>query len=81
MRYTISSIVASFVDVINLAVEVLSIIALLLFFVGMIRFIYRQSDPHGKQKDKEVMIWGLVALFVLTSIWGILRIMKESLLS
>ncbi len=80
MNYAFADFVETIVDTINLLIVPLTGIALLLFFVGIIQFIYKTGDTHAKEKGREVMVWGLIALFILTSMWGILRILKESFL-
>lgn len=77
---TLRDVVELFISLINLVIPVLIAFALVLFLWGGVRYIYRSGDAHGKGADKEVLLWGLIALFVLVSIWGILRLLKESLL-
>jgi len=76
---SLAQLVNQFVDLINLAVPVLGGIALLLFLFSVVRYIAKAGDSHGKSEEQKAMMWGLVALFVLFSIWGILRIFKEIL--
>jgi len=59
-------------------VILLSSVAFILFLFGLVRFIYDRSngDDTRLQKDKEAMGWGLVALFVLVSIWGIIKMFQ-----
>ncbi|MDZ4226472.1 MAG: hypothetical protein U1C66_03200 [Patescibacteria group bacterium] len=71
-------LVDQFVGLINLAIPVLVGAALLLFFVSIIRYIHKSGDSHGKGEEKKAIILGLVALLVLFSIWGILRIASET---
>lgn len=64
------------VEYIGMLVPILIGLALIFFFVGVIRYIY----TAGKPKFRNGMVWSLVALFVLVSVWGILRILQNSLL-
>lgn len=54
--------------------------ALLLFLWGCVKYIYNSSETKGKTEGKEAMIWGIIALFVLFSIWGILGLLAKDLL-
>lgn len=72
--------VREIIDLINLAIPVLIGIALVLFFAGVVRFLYRSGDHHTKTEDREILVWGLVAIFVLVSVWGIVNFLKESFL-
>jgi hypothetical protein len=53
-------------------------LALLLFFWGMVKYIW--SEGQGKEEGKKFMIWGVVALFVMSSIWGIIYFIGEELM-
>ena len=59
-------------------VILLSSVAFVLFLYGLVRFIYDRSNGDDKrlEKDKEAMGWGLVALFVLVSVWGIIKMFQ-----
>ena len=50
-------------------------LALLAFFKGLAQFIYSANNPKSHQDGINLMKWGLVALFVMVSILGILRFM------
>ncbi len=51
--------------------------AFLFFFYGLIVFIYGRLSNKGEMsqiaKGKQFMLWGLIALFVMVSVWGIVR--------
>lgn len=59
-------------------VILLSSIAFILFLYGLVRFIYDRSSGDDKdlEKDKKAMGWGLAALFVLISVWGIIKMFQ-----
>lgn len=48
-------------------------LALLFFFYGVAKYIWSED----KSKGKEIMTWGVVALFVMTSIWGIIYFIQD----
>jgi len=54
---------------------VLVALALVLFMVGVVKYIYSE----GEHKNRDLIMWSLIALFVMVSIWGILRILLNSL--
>lgn len=63
----------SFLPIINSLTVLLAAVALFVFFKGLAAFIGKAGDAKGRQDGKNLMIWGVVALFVLVSIFGILR--------
>lgn len=52
-------------------------LALLFFFWGLAKFILNAGDENARQSGKQIMIWGVVALFVMVSVWGIVVIMRQ----
>lgn len=58
----------------SLATLALSL-ALLAFFWGIVEYIWarRSGDTKGVQNGAEFMKWGLVALFVMFSVYGIIK--------
>ncbi|PCI29648.1 hypothetical protein COB55_01755 [Candidatus Wolfebacteria bacterium] len=53
--------------------------ALLLFFWGIAKFILSAGSEEKQSEGKSIMLWGVIALFVMTSIWGIVRFLSQSL--
>lgn len=76
---TFADVVQYAISLIDAAVPVLAVLALVLFFAGIVRYVAKAGDEKGKERDKEVMLWGLIALFVIFSIWGILRVLNNTL--
>ncbi len=61
------------------ATVVVSGLALLVFFWGLVKFIM-SAGPGGKADGKQLMIWGTIALFVMVSIWGIVHFIGGEIL-
>ena len=73
-RGTFADLVDSLLDVFNVILPVLAAIGLALLFYGIVQYIYSQNNKtYGP-----VILWSLVALFVLFSIWGILRVVGNT---
>ena len=79
-KYLPITIFNGLVDLINMIIVPLTGIALVLFLTGMVRFIYRSDSVKNRNRDRSMITWGLTALFVLVSIWGILNFLLESFL-
>ncbi len=66
--------------IINTAIAVVIGIALVGFFWGLVKFIFKLGgDEKAVDDGKRIMKWGLIALFVMVSVWGIVRFMEEAL--
>lgn len=58
---------------INVTLPVVLALALLVFFKGLAAFIAKSGDAKSHAEGKSLMIWGLIALFVMVSVFGILQ--------
>ena len=75
-----SELAKLFTDLMRVAIPVISSLALLVFIWGLVKFISRVGgDEKAIIEGKKLMIWGLIALFIMISIWGILRFFYGSL--
>ncbi|MEK7227443.1 MAG: hypothetical protein AAB641_00950 [Patescibacteria group bacterium] len=73
---TFADIIKIFTGLISLAVPVVAALALLAFLKGLVAFIAKAGDEKSHAEGKNLMVWGLVALFVMVSIWGIVRFLS-----
>ena len=53
-------------------------IALLVFLWGVIWYVISNSD-EDKKKARGYMIWGVIGLFVMTAVWGLVSILTDSI--
>jgi len=53
----------------------------LIFFWGLAKFIFRVGgDENAVETGRRLMIWGVIALFVMMAIWGITSFIERNLL-
>ena len=65
-------------DLMNKLIPVLIGAAVIAFLWGVVKFIFSDDGP-AKSDAKNFMVWGLVALFVMVSVWGLVRILSDTL--
>lgn len=73
-------IIARIGQMVSLLVPITAAVAFLVFIWGLARFIARAGDEKGREEGKKVMVWGIIALFVIVAIWGIIRFIGQELL-
>lgn len=61
----------------NILIPIAFTLALLFFFWGVAKYIW--SEGQGKEDGRKIMIWGIVALFVMSSVWGIIYFIRGEL--
>ncbi len=73
---TIVGIVTGFTDAMMLAVPAALGVAVLVFVWGLALYILRAGDDEGLEEGRHRMFWGIVALFLIVSIWGIVVLLE-----
>lgn len=66
------------VDYINILVPLVIGIALLLFLFGLIKYVRAGADEKMHAEARNLIIWGIVGLFVMTSVWGLVNIITNT---
>jgi len=65
-------LLASFI---NPIAAIITGLAFIFFLWGIAKYIFSAGDENKKQEGKSIMLWGIIGLFVMFSIWGILTIL------
>lgn len=65
-------------DLITLATPIVVALALLYFFFGLAQYILSAGDEKKKDEGKRIMIWGVLALFIMVSVWGIINVVRDT---
>lgn len=72
-------LITSFGGLVSLLIPIVAGLALLYFFWGLAKFILRAGDETAREEGKQIMMWGIIALFVMVSIWGIVEFIASDL--
>ncbi len=62
-------------DLVDTAIPILIGLALIFFFWGLVKYVRSAESGDGKK----IMIAGLVGLFIMVSVWGIIRLAQSVL--
>lgn len=73
----LATLISSIGHLVGMVVPILITIALIVFFWGLIKYIRSSGEGHGEGKN--IMIAGLVSLFVMVSVWGIILLAQGAL--
>ena len=66
-------------NLVNLALPIVVGIALLGFFWGLAMFIFSAGDETKRAEARSIMIYGVIALFVMVSVWGLVGFLGSSI--
>lgn len=73
MLSPIIQIINAIAYIVGLIIPILIGIALIVFFWGLVMYIAKTGDEKAHERGKRTMIAGIVSLFIMVSIWGIIR--------
>ena len=73
----IDDLITQLQAVVNTLVPLLIGIAVVVFIFGVIRFVTAGEDATRKEAARGLMIYGIIALFVIVSIWGLVNILQD----
>ena len=74
----IQNLMNSFRNIVDLALPIVVALELLAFFWGLAKFIFASGDEDKRDDGKRIMIWGVIALFVMVSVWGLVRFVGQA---
>lgn len=74
----LQSVIGVFSDLINLAIPLVLALAVLYFFWGLANYILAQGNEDKREEGRNIMIWGIIAIFVMVSVWGLVRLLQET---
>lgn len=75
---TFSELANVIVTIIDSATGLLIVAGIVIYFYGVSTNILKMKDESGR-KVREYMVWGLIVIFVMVSIWGIVRLLQSTL--
>ncbi len=80
--YTVSSGIVGLIRFANSALNDIIILlitcAIAAFFWGLVRYIFNKSNTEERSDGLNTMIYGIIAIFVMVSIWGIIHVLQST---
>lgn len=73
---SISSLLSLVSNTLGALIYIVMAIALLFFLWGVVMYVIK---PEDKSKAKDYMIYGLIGLFVMSTVWGIVGLLKDTI--
>jgi len=70
---TLGSFMCDFVLILNIVIAVLMALAFAVFIGGLAKFVFQADQEEAWDRAKFLMTWGILALFVMASVWAILQ--------
>jgi len=65
-------------DILNMVVLLLVSFAVVFFLYGVLKYVTAGGDAEKMKEYKNMMIYGIISLFVMVSFWGIVNILRNT---
>ena len=76
----LKSIIGTGISILESLIPLLIGLALVYFIWGIVEFIGKSGDETARTEGKQKMIWGIIALFVIVAVWGLVGVIAQSFL-
>jgi heme/copper-type cytochrome/quinol oxidase subunit 4 len=74
----VNSLTYKLTNIGNVVLEILIAFAVIYIVFQAVRFIMAGNDPEGRATIRDGILWGIVGLFVILSIWGLVKILTNT---
>ncbi len=74
----ISGVLNRFSSFINLIIPFIVGLAVLVIVYGIFNFISSAGDEEARATAKQFIIWGIIGVFIMLSVWGLVNILVNS---
>ncbi len=64
--------------VLRAIVPMLITVALIVFIWGLIKYLMDVGNEEKRKQGIQLMLWGVVAIFVMSSVWGLVRLLQNT---
>lgn len=76
---TATELLDSIADVVQRLIPIVIGLGVLVFLWGIVKYI-SSPDPKSKKESITFMTWGIISLFVMVSVWGIVFLLQDAFL-
>src|SRR5437868_3823105 len=75
----VRALVTTLGNIIGSLIPILIALAMVVFFWGLVRYIWGTKGVPSHDEGKKIMIAGLVGLFIMVAVWGIILFAGQAL--
>lgn len=75
---SITSVTTLVSSLINYSIGILVGVAIIAFFVGLIRYLFTAKADETRKGAAKLMIYGVIAIAVMLSVYGLVRLLQNT---
>ena len=73
----LDSVSIGFRSILGIAGTTLIIVAVAVFVWGAVVFIVKSGDEKARTEGKRRMMWGIISIFIIVSVWGFVALIQS----
>jgi hypothetical protein len=74
----VNSLTSKIIGIGNIVAYLLVALAVIFIIYNVVIYLVRGADPAAKAKAGGNVLWGIVGLFVIVSVWGLVNILTNT---
>ena len=74
----VDDILAFVSALLNAVFPVLVALAVIVLIWGIFKFILNAGDEEARKTGRSMILWGIIGIFLMLSIWGLVNILSSS---
>ncbi len=64
--------------ILNPIIILMFVIALIIFFWGLVEFISKAGSEDGRSTGRRNMMWGIIGMLIMVGVYGIIRLILST---
>ena len=77
-QVSVQGLLGTINDIFGIVIPILITIALIYFLWGVAQYVMAQGDEEGQKTARGMMLNGIIALFVIISVWGLVAVLNST---
>src|SRR5882724_5595814 len=74
----IGGVLSTVSNLIGLLIPIILALAVVWFMWGVLQYVTKGGDAAGQKEARDTMLWGIIAIAVMVSIWGLVGILQST---
>ena len=74
----VNDVSTRFTSILNTGIQILIALAVVWIILNVVRYLIAGGDSETRKKGGLAILWGVVGLFVILSIWGLVSVLRNS---
>jgi len=76
---TLGDIIKNATEIVGSVIPLVSGLALVYFIYGLAEYVSVSGNEAKKEEGRNRMVWGIIALFVIISVWGLVKVLQATI--